>query len=471
MGYGTIHFQPAVVSVYTVACMLGLYLAERLLSLGLDRFHPRFRDFDTLKRRRYLVQLLEPSALFVSFVLLLASLLPLLYFNDALGSADRVRLIRLGYLALNFVSSSLLYKIMYKDNMRLSSFVHYVVIMLTVMFGLVPFYEMIYLQELPAERRLPIPSPISATTYSSLMFLGFFLLFAVEKALSTVLTKYSGDYRDSDREKQKNMVVYYMELIFTTAVLVAMTTGSVPMVFLEAGTYPIDFLKLAYYSASFVATLYVYEIIYKDRIRFSLLSHHLASIFLVMNGLTLFVERDYNYDILRSGALLSMQALTEQPTFLGLIMYRFNHRWTAGTLKFAAILSVVLKNLCIVGAGYYWVKANDLVYWIVFPVIVLVMFLSQMYANYVVWSLGVRFERKQLKRREEIAQENPKNCAIQALSAPAALELETIELSDSPASSIGFDEALDREPDVGASRARAPLYRRSTNDLLKKLPI
>eukprot|EP00960_Hanusia_phi_P048013 758720-Hanusia_phi.AAC.5 len=188
------------------------------------------------------------------------------------------------------------------------------------------------------------------------------------KILDGGLTKIFPKYAALDEKSKKNVCIYFLELLFTTpAFLYCISVMPHSLDFSAVGKedVTVEQVKAAGTMGSFVIHLYVFEIIYKDRIDWMMLSHHLMTIFI---GATLWNSLYYtlnmvicafsivlllaNSDLQFLGqpftayfsTSLLFAAVTEQPTFVALIMYRISEsRHVRKMLQIAAVSSCLTK--------------------------------------------------------------------------------------------------------------------------------
>jgi hypothetical protein len=95
--------------------------------------------------------------------------------------------------------------------------------------------------------------------------------------------------------------------------------------------------------AVFLVNLYLYEIAYKITTPKSLLIHHVSTMLLVILAV---YRYQYNGKVvsIRGVFTLGLTALTEQSTFLALILYRVRKAWCLWPLLFAAAFTLISKS-------------------------------------------------------------------------------------------------------------------------------
>lgn len=146
---------------------------------------------------------------------------------------------------------------------------------------------------------------------------------------------------------RRNAVTYFMQLIGTTAALLIMTVRLPRFITVTDLDKSFDKTDVSLISVIVSLVYYLYEIIYKTSINLPLMVHHLLTI--VMGILICFMLWDTFNPAAAYPIVMLYSAVTEQPVFIALLLYRFkypSYRW----FVFASIASVVSKTavFCIV---------------------------------------------------------------------------------------------------------------------------
>lgn len=234
------------------------------------------------------------------------------------------------------------------------------------------------------------PVELGSTSIFSSIFPLVYFIFAklLDNALSQFLTK----DKHFDSEKRKNIIVYVLEIVVTTVSL-GLCVFITPNL-LGIGDLSMTTLKFLNLIGHLILSLYLFEIAFKDGMHKSLLLHHFSMITLYYLAI-IFFQRTEQVWILRAALFLMYGALTEQSTFVGLLLYRFESKWTAIVMKVSSISSILIKTACVVLASYAWVKVNQLFWWIFFPIgVYLMLWPSQIYSSYILWILAKRAHSK-----------------------------------------------------------------------------
>lgn len=131
-----------------------------------------------------------------------------------------------------------------------------------------------------------------------------------------------------------------MNIIFTTIAL-ALQLVSTPAFRQDYHLWEVQCLRTAGVT---VSALYVFELIYRLKMRIPLIIHHFLTIIAISFTVAVF-EYTMSTTYLNSACIWLFQATLEQPTFLGLLGYRlgWNPKQVARLLKFAAVQTFLFK--------------------------------------------------------------------------------------------------------------------------------
>ncbi|GAQ82811.1 hypothetical protein KFL_001250070 [Klebsormidium nitens] len=219
-------------------------------------------------------------------------------------------------------------------------------------------------------------------------------------------------YRDLSPLKQRNVATYLLEILVTSAALVLTLTYDADILFFgRIGT--LANATNAGIGLLLVATLYVFELIYRNETGFPLMLHHLITIVLVV--LLVFSNADNAPSTeariaQRFSLLISLHASTEQLTFVGLAMYRLGHPWAARVMKISTwqvlVVKLVINLLTWALLIDYYVTTYDepsasrsgtnwhVVWPIMLPFLNTALFASQLYSVYIIHIIATRHERR-----------------------------------------------------------------------------
>jgi hypothetical protein len=161
------------------------------------------------------------------------------------------------------------------------------------------------------------------------------LSIVIHKALNRVAT-----YRKLNALKQRNVVTYVLEILVTTAALILTLVYGSDLLFVGK-TGGLNDATNGRIGLLLIATLYVFELLYRNETGLPLILHHLITILLIV--LLVFSNKDDSPSaesraFTRFGMLISLHASTEQLTFVGLTLYRLGHRWATSDHEGRAFL-------------------------------------------------------------------------------------------------------------------------------------
>ena len=165
-------------------------------------------------------------------------------------------------------------------------------------------------------------------------------------------------------------------------------------------------------SSALITSLYLFEMIYRERMRFAMLCHHCLTIFAIGFVMVL-MDKTQDPSFVITGSLWLFQATTEQLTFVALFGYRLEWapRVLRPMLRIAAVQSLLVKIASIGACIFVWFKyqkssevvptynhAWDVVIWIA----ALGLMITQFWGSWVVWKMGAsleaRYESKKAQR-------------------------------------------------------------------------
>lgn len=229
--------------------------------------------------------------------------------------------------------------------------------------------------------------------------------YCVAKGLDVLFLKQMSAYRHMGSDKKKNMIVYVLEVLFTTlALLMGLLSAEGILVSPFVSLSDMRYLTLC---GQIIISLYLFEMAFKDAMHTSLLVHHVSMIVIFFMASITFTDT-HEIWILRASLALLVAALTEQTTFMGLFLYRLEHSWAPYLLQLSSLLSVLLKTVAMGLGTYAWIKVNQLFWWIAYPILAIgLLWPSQLYAAWILWALAKRFHvnRQDSTRRREATTE------------------------------------------------------------------
>ncbi|WWD17858.1 hypothetical protein CI109_102302 [Kwoniella shandongensis] len=236
------------------------------------------------------------------------------------------------------------------------------------------------------------------TLYATAL-LGYLLFFyVVANSLWFAYYRLSEVFRNLGVEHQKNVVMYTMNVVFTTIAL-ALELVATPAF---AGRYTLWEVQCLRTGGVVISGLYVFELIYRLRMRPPLIVHHFLTIIAISFTVSVF-EYTQSMTYLISAVIWLFQATTEQFTFVGLLGYRldWDRKNISRLLKFAAVQSFVFKSASAIGLIVYWGLHQDYSYqpidkaWTAMVFIIAVgLLLTQIWGSYVTYLIGRRVERE-----------------------------------------------------------------------------
>ncbi len=241
---------------------------------------------------------------------------------------------------------------------------------------------------------------------SSLMFmLGYWL---VSVSITEILTRMSETFRAMGIRHKRNVVTYFLQLISTTISLVVLTYRFPRLITISRISEPFtkDEVTVASVGIGSVFYLYIFEMVYKTYMNFALVVHHVLMI--LITCLTCFML----WDTLNPASVYTMillySAITEQPVFIALILYRFGYRcqrWfrvaaVTGALFKMSIFSMGVLALKRAFLDVEFVNHRNDFQWkkfivVVFPIVNVILFVVQVHSTRLYWALGEKSHRLQ----------------------------------------------------------------------------
>ncbi|GAQ88100.1 hypothetical protein KFL_004000030 [Klebsormidium nitens] len=228
----------------------------------------------------------------------------------------------------------------------------------------------------------------------------------------SALRRRAPPYRTLSALKQRNTATYLLEILVTSAALVlTLAYGGDVLFFGRSGS--VAAATNARIGLLLIASLYVFELVYRNETGIPLMLHHVVTILLIV--LLDFSSKDDAPSaearaFQRFGLLVSLHASTEQLTFVGLAMYRLGHPWAARVMKistwqvlvFKLVINVLTWALLI---DFYVTQYDEpsasrsgtnwhIVWPILLPFLNMALFASQLYSVYIIHVIATRLEAR-----------------------------------------------------------------------------
>ncbi|GAA5888855.1 hypothetical protein JCM6882_002878 [Rhodosporidiobolus microsporus] len=247
--------------------------------------------------------------------------------------------------------------------------------------------------------KLTLNYPTTIPFFSVPTFTFFLLLWLSAKVVEGLLFRYSAEYKLLGAVNQRNTVTYFLNAFYTTIALGLQLVAAPALVrsYTQLGVQCITV------TSCMIAALYVFEMVYRESLRPSLLAHHLCTLLAIIS-LFVSIENSYHPATVTVGVIWLFQATTEQSIFVALIMYRLklNARLTLLTLRFAAVQSFICKFAfavyLLVFHSLYLVQFTSLATDVYFSVIVytvgLLLLTTQAYGSWAVWAISLKLAKQ-----------------------------------------------------------------------------
>ncbi|WWC58717.1 uncharacterized protein I303_101261 [Kwoniella dejecticola CBS 10117] len=236
------------------------------------------------------------------------------------------------------------------------------------------------------------------TLYATAL-LGYFLFFyVVSNLIWFIYFRRSAVFPTAGLEHQKNIVMYTMNIIFTTIALALELVASPAF----AGRYHLWEVQALRTAGILTSALYIFELIYRLKMRIPMIAHHFLTIIAISFTVTVF-EYTQSMSYLCSAIIWLFQATTEQPTFVGLLGYRleWNPRTVSKILKIASLQTFILKSASAIALIAYWGVHQNYSYnsvdraWTAMVFIIAIgLLLTQIWGSWVTYQIARRIERQ-----------------------------------------------------------------------------
>ncbi|KAF6767200.1 hypothetical protein PSEUBRA_003218 [Kalmanozyma brasiliensis GHG001] len=212
-------------------------------------------------------------------------------------------------------------------------------------------------------------------------------------------------HKDIKPEHRRTMVVYVLQILLTTVALV-LQLAVAALLQNEFSVWRINVLRA---SACIIAALYVFELIYRYRMTYPMISHHAITCFAISLSLVM-LEKLQDPSFALTGLLWIFQATTEQTCFVALFMYRLSEPVKVLRPLFcvSAVQSLVFKFASIGGTVWVWATyqrhgTSELSHaWTaLFWTSTAGLAFSQVWGAWVVWKVGASLEKRYQQKREQ----------------------------------------------------------------------
>ncbi|WWD09406.1 hypothetical protein V865_007529 [Kwoniella europaea PYCC6329] len=232
------------------------------------------------------------------------------------------------------------------------------------------------------------------TLYATAL-LGYFLFFyVVSNILWFIYFRHSSVFPTLGLEHQKNVVIYTMNIIFTTIAL-ALELVAAPAFAQRYALWEVQCLRTA---GVLVSALYIFELIYRLKMRIPMIAHHFLTIIAISFTVTVF-EYTQSMSYLISAVIWLFQATTEQPTFFGLLGYRldWDRRMVSRILKIAAVQTFIFKSASAIALVVYWgvhqnysYRPMDRAWTSMVFILAIGLMLTQIWGSWVTYQIAIR---------------------------------------------------------------------------------
>jgi hypothetical protein len=148
--------------------------------------------------------------------------------------------------------------------------------------------------------------------------------------------------------KMRNAVVYALELVITTPIFFVLVIASVMQWMSDEDTQAAAIVVI-HYCSTFMVSLYLFELAYKLDSAWPWIAHHLATILCIYMSFLTLQDRASALAVSRFGTFITLTAVTEQPTFAALLLYRMERM--SARLMWIAVWFQVFSKMVLVGTA------------------------------------------------------------------------------------------------------------------------
>ncbi|KAF9037888.1 hypothetical protein BDZ89DRAFT_1061460 [Hymenopellis radicata] len=240
--------------------------------------------------------------------------------------------------------------------------------------------------------------PTTVAFYGIPTFVYFIILYLSGKLTELAFLRFSTVFPALSFENKRNTVTYGLNTFYTTIALLLQLLSS-PML---AEKYTLNRMGEIRFACVVVSGLYLYEMIYRSNMRWTLLVHHICTLFSLF-FMQAALQISLNPAIFSLGVIWLFQATTEQSIFIGLLLYRLRYpkRLVQTTLKCAAVQSFIFKMAFAVYLMIWWglklAKYHqdiDVALSVMLVLIATLLMATQVYGSWAVWCIAVNMDKR-----------------------------------------------------------------------------
>ncbi|GAA5986668.1 hypothetical protein JCM11641_001357 [Rhodosporidiobolus odoratus] len=247
--------------------------------------------------------------------------------------------------------------------------------------------------------KLTLAFPTTVAFFSVPTFVFLCILYISAKIIETLFARFSFEYRLLTLANQRNTVTYLLNTIVTTIALgfQLVCTPSLLHVYTKIG------VQCQTITAAMISALYIFEMIYRESMRPSLLAHHFCTLLAIIS-LFVAIENTYHPAIIGVGCIWLFQATTEQSVFISLLMYRlkFNSITTRTALRFAAVQSFLVKFIFAIyllvehslKLVHFTEVGTDIYFSVIVYTVGTLLLLTQAYGSWAVWAISLKLTQQ-----------------------------------------------------------------------------
>lgn len=256
---------------------------------------------------------------------------------------------------------------------------------------------------------LPSPADLGSFSLSQVyVFVGILALSNICNEVSKAVHRYDDRwfvwYMEGKTRIRRNVVSYYMQILITTIVLIFFCIYGVPLLFIATMDTPsqlyLSDIQYVVYFGIWLMTLYLWELAYKTKMNIALVIHHVSTLICICLAAVHYALTLQWFGML-GFVLLGLTALTEQPTFVALLLYRME-KWRSAANAFfiSAVWTLFFKTLLVAALIYFWAhlvvepyfyipgNGNLLMWVIVFWPLLIPLYGSQIYSAVILFNLA-----------------------------------------------------------------------------------
>ncbi|GAA5858784.1 hypothetical protein JCM8547_004986 [Rhodosporidiobolus lusitaniae] len=249
-------------------------------------------------------------------------------------------------------------------------------------------------QEL-GKAKLTLVYPTSIAFFSIPTFVFLVILYLGAKLFELLLLRFTQEYRFLTPANQRNTLV---------------ASPALAHAYFHVG------IKCITITAAMISALYIFEMIYRDSMRPSLLAHHFCTLLAIIS-LFVAIENSFHPAIVTVGVIWLFQATTEQSIFIGLFLYRlrFSPLLVRHILRFAALQSFLVKfafaiylliehSLRLV---HFTALPTDVFFSVIVYSVGLLLLCTQAYGSWAVWAIAQKMGKQMDANKDGSAHSRP----------------------------------------------------------------